>query len=83
MYVILLGKEDSDEEAVETLRTIWNTTMEVCLRHGAELSHHHGGGLARSPYSRRSIGEAHLILRKIKTALDPNSILNPGKLGLD
>ncbi|MBC7001277.1 FAD-binding oxidoreductase [Photobacterium sp. BZF1] len=83
MYVILLGQEESDEAAVARLEQIWKTTMEVCIKHGAELSHHHGGGLARSPYSRRSIGEAHLILRKLKAALDPNAILNPGKLGLD
>ncbi|GKW14450.1 alkyldihydroxyacetonephosphate synthase [Pectobacterium carotovorum subsp. carotovorum] len=83
MYVILLGEEESDEKAVETLRKIWETAMEVCIKHGAELSHHHGGGLARSPYSRRSLGSAHTVLQKIKKALDPNAILNPGKLGLD
>jgi alkyldihydroxyacetonephosphate synthase len=83
MYVILLGKENSDEEAVECLKKIWETAMEVCIIHGAELSHHHGGGLARSPYSRRSLGSAHMVLQKIKKALDPNAILNPGKLGLD
>ncbi|MGR5140325.1 FAD-binding oxidoreductase [Photobacterium sp. DNB23_23_1] len=82
MYVILLGQEEDNEAAVARLEQIWKTTMEVCIEHGAELSHHHGGGLARSPYSRRSIGEAHLILRKLKAALDPNAILNPGKLGL-
>ena len=82
MYVILLGRADGDEEAVERLQLIWRTAMDVCLEHGAELSHHHGGGLARSPYSRRSLGPAHLILRKLKAALDPAGILNPGKLGL-
>ncbi|WP_394244214.1 FAD-binding oxidoreductase [Vibrio astriarenae] len=82
MYMILLSQTENDEVAVERLREIWKTTMEVCIEYGAELSHHHGGGLARSPYSRRSIGEAHLILQKMKTALDPNGILNPGKLGL-
>ncbi|MDR9829681.1 FAD-binding oxidoreductase [Vibrio sp. FNV 38] len=83
MYVILLSKTENDEAAVEQLKLIWKTTMEVCIEHGAELSHHHGGGLARSPYSRRSLGDAHLVLRKLKAALDPNAILNPGKLGLD
>jgi len=82
MYVILLGQAESDASAVERLRTIWSTAMEVCLDHGAELSHHHGGGLARSPYSRRSLGSAHVVLRRLKTALDPAGILNPGKLGL-
>ncbi len=83
MYIILIGQVDNDEIAVARLKEIWKTTMEVCLKHGAELSHHHGGGLARSAYSERSLGSAHLVLRKIKSALDPNHILNPGKLGLD
>ncbi|MEN0070815.1 MAG: FAD-binding oxidoreductase [Propionicimonas sp.] len=82
MYLILLGRAASDAEAVERLRTIWSTAMQVCLDNGAELSHHHGGGLARSPYSRRSLGSAHLVLERLKAALDPAGILNPGKLGL-
>ena len=82
MYMILLGRESSDREAVEKLRTIWRETMGVCLEHHAELSHHHGGGLVRSPYARESLGSAHLLLRRVKQALDPNGTLNPGKLGL-
>ena len=82
MYVILLGRAADDQEAVARLRTIWSTAMEICLARGAELSHHHGGGLARSPYTRRSLGSAHLVLQRLKGALDPSGILNPGKLGL-
>ncbi|CAI0839206.1 Uncharacterized FAD-linked oxidoreductase Rv2280 [Serratia quinivorans] len=82
MYMILLGREKTDPEAVEKLRTIWREAMRVCLEHKAELSHHHGGGLVRSPYARESLGSAHLLLRRVKQALDPNGILNPGKLGL-
>ena len=82
MYVILFGKVDDDVKAVTRLQDIWATAMDICLEHGAELSHHHGGGLARSPYSRRSLGSAHLVLEKLKAALDPEGILNPGKLGL-
>lgn len=82
MYLILYGQLADDAEAVTRLEEIWSTTMEICLNHGAELSHHHGGGLARSPYSRRSLGSAHLVLEKIKAGLDPDGILNPGKLGL-
>lgn len=82
MYVILLGRAESDQQAVERLQKIWDTAMAVCLEHGAELSHHHGGGLARSPYTRQSLGSAHIVLQKLKSALDPAGILNPGKLGL-
>jgi len=82
MYIILLGQVETDELAVSRLEEIWDRAMGVCLSLGAELSHHHGGGLARSPYTRQSLGDAHLILRKLKAALDPSGILNPGKLGL-
>jgi len=82
MYLILLGQVADDRAAIERIESIWATTMQVCLDHGAELSHHHGGGLARSQYSRQSLGSAHLVLRKLKGALDPMGILNPGKLGL-
>ena len=56
--------------------------MQICLEQGAELSHHHGGGMARSAYARRSLGSAHVVLQRLKSALDPAGILNPGKLGL-
>lgn len=82
MYLILYGQLTDDEAACQRLDDIWKTTMETCLDHGAELSHHHGGGLIRSPYAQRSLGSAHLVLTKVKQALDPAGILNPGKLGL-
>jgi len=80
--VILLGQAADDAAASARLTDIWSTTMQICLDHGAELSHHHGGGLARSPYARRSLGSAHPVLRRLKHALDPDGLLNPGKLGL-
>lgn len=82
MYVILLGRAVDDDAAIHRLETIWATAMATCLDHGAELSHHHGGGLARSPYAEQALGGAHYLLRTIKAALDPQGLLNPGKLGL-
>lgn len=82
MYLILLGHTVDDQAAIVRIKTIWTTPMNICLEHGAELPHHHGGGLARSPYTQRALGSAHLVLRKIKNALDPENIPNLGKLGL-
>lgn len=82
MYVIVFGQTADDEAAVRRLRDIWATAMRVALDAGAVLSHHHGGGLARAPYMGEALGDAHLLLRRIKDALDPDHLLNPGKLGL-
>lgn len=82
MYVIVVGQAADDEAAVHRLRDIWATAMRVALDAGAVLSHHHGGGLARSPYAREALGDSHVVLRRIKDALDPGHLLNPGKLGL-
>ena len=52
------------------------------LGHGGALSHHHGVGLNRSRFMRDALGPAFDVLAATKAALDPNGILNPGKLGL-
>jgi len=46
------------------------------------LSHHHGIGLNRGRFMADALGPAFSVLTTVKTALDPNGILNPGKLGL-
>lgn len=83
LYVIMLGRAQSDEVALERLQKIWRTAMEVVVSHGGEVSHHHGGGLARSPWVRESLGSSFEVLRRLKVGIDDARILNPGKLGLD
>lgn len=82
LYLILLGEEADAAAAEERLREIWDTAMRVCLRHGAAIAHHHGVGLARLPYLREALGQSMAVLERVKSALDPDGILNPGKLGL-
>lgn len=82
LYAILLGNTGSDSEASDRLHTIWQTAMEVTLRSGGEVSHHHGAGLARRGFIQPSLNSQHVLLRKLKSALDPIGILNPGKLDL-
>jgi alkyldihydroxyacetonephosphate synthase len=80
LYIILLGDE-ADAGAVERrLTEIWDVAMHIALQHGAAISHHHGIGLARQAYLREALGEGHVLLEKVKEALDPRGILNPGKL---
>ncbi len=52
------------------------------LAAGGALSHHHGVGLNRARFVREALGAGFDVLQSVKDALDPNGILNPGKLGL-
>jgi alkyldihydroxyacetonephosphate synthase len=82
LYVILLGHAEDDEAAEAKILKIWETSMKICLDKGAAISHHHGIGLARAPYIRDDLAAGALVLDKIKAAIDPAGIMNPGKLGL-
>lgn len=82
LYVILLGRVATNEEAAERLADIWRVAMETTTRCGGELSHHHGAGLARQAYIAENLGPQHVLIGKLKEALDPAGILNPGHLGL-
>jgi alkyldihydroxyacetonephosphate synthase len=82
LYMILLGKVEDDAAAEERLMRIWDVAMNTCLERGAAISHHHGVGLARLPYICQELGTSKLVLQRIKEALDPAGVLNPGKLGL-
>ncbi len=83
LYIILLGQAPNDAIAEERIMKIWDVSMKICLEKGAVISHHHGVGIARLPYIRAQLGSAMLPLERIKAAIDPSGIMNPGKLGLN
>ena len=81
LYVILLGQEESAAAAEGRMKRIWEDAMRATLITGGAISHHHGTGLARGAYVREALGEAWPLYDRLKGALDPGHIMNPGKLG--
>ncbi len=81
LYMILLGEAADAKAAEARLRDIWDVAMNTSLKQGAVISHHHGIGLARQAYLRQELGSSYEVLEQVKHALDPQGILNPGKLG--
>jgi len=78
------GAEPEDDTWAERYyRSAWDTVMRATLAHHGSISHHHGIGIVRAEYVGDALGAGLDVLRAIKRALDPNGILNPGKLGLD
>jgi len=78
-----LGPDPGDDAWAEAFyRHCWQTVLDATLVNGGSISHHHGIGLVRGPYLPDALGAGFEVLKKLKTALDPRGILNPGKLGL-
>jgi alkyldihydroxyacetonephosphate synthase len=70
------------EEIESTYIALWDAGQRAVLGAGGNLSHHHGVGINRGRFMAEALGPTHGVLAAIKTTLDPNGILNPGKLGL-
>jgi alkyldihydroxyacetonephosphate synthase len=72
----------STDEHQALYLAMWDAAQRAALNAGGNLSHHHGVGLNRGRFMRESMGEAFNVLVAMKQALDPQDLLNPGKLGL-
>jgi alkyldihydroxyacetonephosphate synthase len=81
LYFTFAGKVDA-EDRDRYYTDIWDAGQRAVLAAGGALSHHHGVGVNRSRFVADALGPAFDTLVAIKGALDPEGILNPGKLGL-
>src|SRR6478736_2843093 len=67
-------------EVEATYVAMWDAGQLAVIANGGNLSHHHGVGLNRGRFVADALGPAFDVLVKLKHALDPHGILNPGKL---
>ncbi|MBW2116472.1 MAG: FAD-binding protein [Deltaproteobacteria bacterium] len=70
-------------EEWDRLRPAADELAEIAIEMEGTVTAEHGTGLARNPYIEKQLGPALDVMRSIKNALDPNGILNPGKMGLE
>jgi glycolate oxidase len=76
---ILCDKRDAEEmhRVAAAARAIFETTVEL----GGTLSGEHGIGLLKKQFMELDLGpDALAVMRKIKDAIDPLGIMNPGKV---
>lgn len=72
----------ADEKALPLHSAIWDALQEIALDCGGSISHHHGVGVFRGKWMASEHGLGLEILQAVKDALDPDNLVNPGKLGL-
>ncbi|NOZ58698.1 MAG: FAD-binding protein [Euryarchaeota archaeon] len=70
----------NDEEELERARAAVEELFRECLALGGTLSGEHGIGVEKRPYFELEHGKAAQIMRDIKRTLDPQGIMNPGKI---
>src|SRR3954452_19604827 len=73
---------DGGPDAAALHDRIWEDGITAVLEAGGVMNDHHGVGLKLAPFMSAQHGAALETLRRIKSALDPLGIMNPGKLGL-
>jgi glycolate oxidase len=73
--------DDTDSVQSEKASMAIDALMRKVVEMGGAISGEHGIGLAKSPFFHYQHAQEELdAMQAIKTALDPNDILNPGKL---
>ena len=66
-----------EEKARKAIREVFGATLEM----GGTISGEHGVGLSKLPYVEMELTPPQIAAMKaVKLALDPNNILNPGKM---
>ncbi len=75
---ILIDPQDRDElKAAEALA---HRIAERALELGGTVTGEHGVGMGKMKYMAAEHGHGYEIMRQIKRALDPQNIMNPGKI---
>jgi len=82
IYVTYLYRRaDGPDETLRRWQVLKGAASRVIVEHGGTISHQHGVGLDHAPYLTAEKGELGLqLLAAARRTLDPQGVLNPGKL---
>ena len=75
-----LSVDPNDPDEMQRAEQFTNDLCKTALRLGGTVSGEHGIGLGKQRHMHAEHGDALSPMRAIKAALDPNNILNPGKM---
>jgi len=78
-HVLPLIDMDNEDE-IKRARSYVGWLNEMAIEAGGTCTGEHGIGQGKSAYLRRELGDAVDVMGAIKQALDPQNIMNPGKV---
>jgi len=73
--------DERDTAEMHRVEAAITAIVEAALARGGTITGEHGVGLAKKPFLRRQLGDASFaLLQLVKRSLDPDGLLNPGKI---
>ncbi len=81
LYFTFLINGTGERDAEAKYRQAWDQAARSCAGAGGTITHHHGVGRLKAAYLTAELGaEGVAVLDRIRAALDPAQIMNPGGL---
>ncbi len=80
IYFTFVGTGRDVPELRARYLAAWQAALDAALLCEATLAHHHGVGLSRATHLQKAHGPAVAYFQALKRVLDPQGILNPGKI---
>jgi glycolate oxidase len=73
--------DERDTAEMRRVELALKEIVDAALALGGTITGEHGVGLAKKPFLKRQLGEnSYALLKAIKQTLDPDRLLNPGKI---
>ena len=79
-YHVVFAIDPDNPAELEEVQSFSRKIIEDALKVGGTCTGEHGIGLGKLDALEQEHGEAVAVMRSIKQALDPNNIMNPGKV---
>ena len=80
--MLILPESGDPSEARQRLARTVDRVLELAQDMGGAMEYCHGVGVKLNHLLAREQGAGHDVIRQLKQTLDPNNIMNPGKLAL-
>ncbi|MBX2824509.1 MAG: FAD-binding protein [Gammaproteobacteria bacterium] len=78
-HLVILIEPDNEDELARAM-TLADTVNRLSLKLDGTVTGEHGVGLGKKKYMLDEHGDAYAVMGALKRALDPDNLLNPGKM---